>query len=324
MAELKSGRGPLIRMLHPDDVREWMRANKPKGLISKLMGEKEAISKFVRPEQYIGVELYGGVRCPMSLVRELIRQRIGPLDLVGQGVLENDLLIAAGLIRRLDITYHGYEVYGTSPILRRACESGQVQTVEWSNAALAWRFKAAAMGLPYMPVRSMLGTETFDYSGAKETLCPFTGIKLCALPALHLDVGLIHVHRADEFGNCQIDGITGFASEMARASKRLLISAEEIVPHSEIQKYPDRTIIPYYIVDAVVHAPGGSLPGEMPYLYWRDEPHITAYREAVQTEEGAQHYLQEWVYGTKDHAEFVKKLGGQKRWDELRALATTR
>ncbi|HOX45090.1 MAG TPA: CoA-transferase [Myxococcota bacterium] len=324
MAELKSGRGPLIRMLPPDEVRAWMRANKPKGQVSKLMTEREAIAKFVRPEQYVGVELYGGVRCPMSLVRELVRQRIGPLDLAGQGVLENDMLIAAGLVRRLDITYHGYEVYGTSPILRRACESGKVQTVEWSNAALAWRFKAAAMGLPFLPVRSMLGTGTFDYSGAKEILCPFTGVKLCAIPALHLDVGLIHVHRADEFGNCQIDGITGFAAEMARASKRLIVSAEEIVPHLEIQKAPDRTLIPYFIVDAVVHAPGGSLPGEMPYLYWRDDAHIKAYMEAVQTEEGAQRYLQEWVHGTRDHTDFVKKLGGEKRLAELRAEATTR
>ncbi len=324
MGELRSGRGPLIRMLHPDEVRAWMRANKPKGMVPKLMTEQEAISRFVRPEQYIGVELYGGVRCPMSLVREIVRQGIGPLDLAGQGVLENDLLIAAGLVRRLDLTYHGYEVYGTSPVLRRACESGQVQAVEWSNAALAWRFKAAAMGLPYLPVRSMLGTGTFEYSGAKEVECPFTGAKLCAIPALHLDVGLIHVHRADEFGNCQLDGIAGFAAEMARASLRLIVSAEEIVPHGEIQASPDRTLIPYFIVDAVVHAPGGSLPGEMPYLYWRDDAHIKAYMQQVATEEGARRYLQEWVHGTRDHAAFVEKLGGEARLAELRAQATRR
>ncbi|MBN2494878.1 MAG: CoA transferase subunit A [Deltaproteobacteria bacterium] len=324
MTELASGKGPLIRMEKVDALRDYVREHKPKGLVPKVMSEQEAIRRFVTEGCYLGVELYGSVRCPMSLVREVVRQGIGKLELAGQGVLENDLLIAAGLVDKLDITYHGYEVFGISPVLRRACESGRVQTVEWSNAALAWRFKAAAMGLPFLPVRSMLGTDTFRYSAAKEIECPFTGQKLCALPALALDVGLIHVHRCDEYGNCQIDGISGFAAEMARASKRLIVSAEEIVPHAEIQRYPERTVIPYFIVDAVVHAPGGSLPGEMPYAYWRDEAHMKLYFDMAKDADGVERYVEEWVRGTKDHAEFVDKLGGEARLAELRAQATKR
>jgi acyl CoA:acetate/3-ketoacid CoA transferase alpha subunit len=307
-----------------DDLRTWVREKKAKGLVSKVMSEQEAISKFVTEGCYLGVELYGSVRCPMSLVREVVRQGPKHLRLAGQGVLENDLLIAAGLVDKLDITYHGYEVYGISPVLRRACESGEVETVEWSNAALAWRFKAAAMGLPFLPVRSMLGTDTFNYSAAKEIDCPFTGQRLCALPALSLDVGLIHVHRCDEFGNAQIDGISGFAEEMARASKRLIISTEEIVPHEEINEYPERTAIPYYIVDAVVHAPGGALPGEMPYVYWRDEEHMNLYFEHAKEAEGVKRYIEDWVEGTKDQAEFVDKIGGQGKMAELRDKATRR
>ena len=298
MPQMQSGKGPLFQMEKVDDVRHWIRENKPKGLVSKVMSEKEAISKFVTKGCYMGVELYGSVRCPMSLVREVVRQDIGELRLAGQGVLENDLLIAAGLVKKLDITYHGYEVFGISPVLRRACETGEIETVEWSNAALAWRFKAAGMGLPFLPVRSMLGTDTFNYSAAKEIECPFTGQKLCALPALTLDVGLIHVHRCDEFGNAQIDGISGFAMEMARASKRLIISTEEIVPHEEIARYPERTLIPYYIVDAVVQAPGGALPGEMPYVYWRDEEHMKLYFDNAKDAEGVEKYVDEWVRGT--------------------------
>ena len=324
MSELASGRGPLFRMEPVDELRHWIRENKPKGLVSKLMTEKEAISRFVTKGCYMGVELYGSVRCPMSLVREVVRQDIGELELAGQGVLENDLLIAAGLVKKLDITYHGYEVFGISPVLRRACESGEVQTVEWSNAALAWRFKAAAMGLPFLPARSMLGTDTFEYSAAKEIECPFTGQKLCALPALTLDAGLIHVHRADEYGNCQIDGISGFGMEMARASKRLILSAEKIVPHEEIAKYPERTLIPYYIVDAVVHAPGGALPGEMPFDYWRDEEHMKLYFERAKDAEGVKRYIDEWVLGTDSHEDFMSKLGGDKRFAELCAQATKR
>jgi len=324
MSNLASGRGALFQKEQVDDLRHWVRENKPKGLMSKVMSEQEAIAKFMTEGCYLGVELYGSVRCPMSLVREVVRQGIGNLRLAGQGVLENDLLIAAGLVKKLDITYHGYEVFGISPVLRRACESGEVETVEWSNAALAWRFKAAAMGLPFLPVRSMLGTDTFTYSAAKEIECPFTGQKLVALPALTLDVGLIHVHRCDEYGNAQIDGISGFASEMARASKRLIISTEEIVPHEEIQKYPERTIIPYYIVDAVVHAPGGALPGEMPYVYWRDEKHMNLYFEQAKNAEGVEQYVEKWVRGTKDHEDFMKKLGGAERFEQLKAQATRR
>jgi acyl CoA:acetate/3-ketoacid CoA transferase alpha subunit len=257
------------------------------------------------------------VRCPVSLVREVIRQGKRNLRVCGQGVYELDLWLAAGLVRKLDITYIGLEVYGTSASLRRAVESGQVETcVEWSNGAISWRMKAAAMGVPFIPVRSMLGTDTLTYSAAQVVEDPFTGLKVCLLPALILDVGLIHVHRADRYGNAQIEGISGFAFEMARASKRLILSAEEIVPTDEIRKYPDRTLIPYYLVDAVVHAPFGSHPGEMAYLYGRDEPALREWIEASKTAEGAQTYLNKYVHTVKNHREYLDLIG-QERLTQL-------
>ena len=134
--------------------------------------------------------------------------------------------------------------------------------------------------------------------------CPFTGEKLCLLPALILDVGFIHVHRADKYGNCQIDGISGFAAEMARASKRLIISAEEIVDTDVIRSQPDRTIIPYNLVDAVVEAPFGSHPGEMTGLYERDEKHIKSYAKDSKDIELTNKYLDEWIYNIKDHGKY--------------------
>jgi acyl CoA:acetate/3-ketoacid CoA transferase alpha subunit len=116
--------------------------------------------------------------------------------------------------------------------------------VEWSNASFAGRFKAAAMGVPFIPIRSMLGTDTFKYSAAKVVECPFTGQPICLIPALILDVGLIHVHRADMYGNAQIDGSSGFAAEMARASKRLIVSAEEIVPCEDFRCHPIAPLSP--------------------------------------------------------------------------------
>ena len=168
------------------------------------------------------------------------------------------------------------------------------------------------MGVPFLPTRTMLGTDMLDYSAGKVVKDPFTGIEVILLPALILDVALIHVHRADKFGNCQIDGISGFALEMSRASKRLIISAEEIVPTEEIRKYPDRTAIPYYLVDAVVHAPYGSHPGEMAYLYGRDEPGIKEWVEMSKTDQGAQEYLDKYVYGLKDHSEYLELIGEER------------
>jgi len=319
MQVIQSGVGEMFQPPDLDAFREWNR-KKTKALIDKRMTEQEAISRFMFDGAYIGTELYGTVRAPMSLMRELIRQGFKELRVAGQGVLELDILLATGRVRALDITYIGMEVYGTSQPLRREVEAGRIKTVEWSNGGITWRFKATAMGVPFIPVRAMLGTDTLKYSSAKVVRCPFTGQKVALLPALILDVGLIHVHRADKHGNAQIDGISGFAHELSRASKRLIISAEEIVSTDEIRQHPDRTTIPYYLVDAVVHAPFGSHPGEMVYYYERDEPRIKEWVAASGTQEGAGAYLDRYVYGAKNHQGYLA-LHDQARLDELVALA---
>lgn len=312
MRVVESGIGELIQAPDMNAFREWNR-KKSRKLVDKRMTEAEAISRFVYDGCYIGTELYGTVRCPMSLVREVLRQGIKDLRVAGQGVTELDLWLAAGVVKALDLTYIGLEVYGVSNALRREVESGRLsRVVEWSNAGISWRFKATALGVPFIPVRSMLGTDTLKYSAAKVVECPFTGEKLALLPALILDVGLMHVHRADRYGNCQVEGITGFGVEFARACKRLIISAEEIVDTDEIRRYPDRTVVPYYLVDAVVHAPFGSHPGEMAYRYCRDEPEIKAWVEASTTDEGARAYLQEWIYDLPDQQAYLAKVGEER------------
>jgi acyl CoA:acetate/3-ketoacid CoA transferase alpha subunit len=321
---LQSGTGELIQPFDLDEFREWNRTKKSRKLVDKRMSEQQAVRQFVFDGCYIGTELYGTVRCPMSLAREVVRQGVKDLRVCGQGVLELDLWLAAGLVKKLDITYIGLEVYGTSSALRRAVESGQVEScVEWSNGAITWRMKATAMGVPFLPTRSMLGTDTLAYSAAKVVIDPFSGIKVALLPALVLDVALIHVHRADMYGNCQIEGISGFATEMSRACKRLIISAEEIIPTEEIRKNPDQTIIPYYLVDAVVHAPYGSHPGEMAYLYGRDEPGIKEWVEMSKSAEGAGEYLDKYVYNLKTHDEYLKLIG-KKKLGECDALRERR
>lgn len=315
------GEKPLLQPIDLDGFREHNR-RKPKGLVDKLMSEQEAISRFVTDGCYLGIELYGTCRCPMSLTREIVRQGKKDLRLAGQGVHEADLLLAAGAVKQIDFTYIGMEVFGVSPVVRRAVESGQVeQVVEWSNAALTWRFKAAAMGVPFLPARVMLGTDTFRKSAAKAVTCPFTGQTVALLPALVLDVGIIHVHRADRHGNCQVDGISGFAAEMARASKTLIVSAEEIVETDAIRARPDRTIIPYYLVDAVVHAPWGSHPGEMAGMYERDSAEYGAFVEAAKTVEGTDAFLHRTIHQLPSHEAYLE-LYGAERLDTLRVGRT--
>lgn len=306
---IQEGEGSLIQSPDLEEFRQFNRA-KPKALIDKTMDGSKAIEMFVRNGDYIGFELYGTVRCPMALTRALIRSGFKNFRMAGQGVHETDLLLTANMIKEIDFTYIGMEVYGVSSCVRRAIESGFVtNVVEWSNAALTWRFKAAAMGVPFIPTKSMLGTDTLRRSSAKVVRCPFTGDKVALLPALVLDVGFIHVSRADKYGNCQIDGISGFAFEMARACKRLIVSCEEIVEPEQIRAHPDRTIIPYYLVDAVVHHPYGSWPGEMAGYYERDEEHYRMFIEKQKTEEGANEYLKEWVNDLPDHDALIKKVG---------------
>ncbi|TET85018.1 MAG: CoA transferase subunit A [Anaerolineales bacterium] len=312
MEVIQSGIGELIQPPDINAFREWNR-KKQKAMVDKRMTEAEAVRRFIHDGDYIGTELYGTVRCPQSVVNEIVRRGVKDLRVAGQGVYELDILLAAGLIKALDITYIGLEVYGISNCLRREVESGRVDTcIEWSNAGIAWRFKAAAMGVPFIPVRSMLGTDTLKYSAAKVVECPFTGVPICLLPALVLDVGIIHVHRADMYGNAQVDGIQGFCAELARASKTLIVSTEEIVPNEEIRRNPDRTLIPYYLVDAVIEAPYGSHPGEMCYVYERDEEHIKEWVEASKDPETTQTYLDKYIYGVKDHQEYLALIGEER------------
>ena len=180
------------------------------------------------------------------------------------------------------------------------------------------------MGVSFLPARSMLGTEVFKYSAAKEIECPFTGQKYVALPALYPDVGIIHVHRADVYGNCQLDGITIADYDVGRASKHVIITTERLVSTEEIQKDPIKTLLPFWLVDAVCHVPYGSYPGNMPYEYYSDEEHLAQWMEAESSPASLDVFLNKYIYGTKNFEEYLELNGGERRMAELRALEPLR
>ena len=209
---------------------------------------------------------------------------------------------------------------GLTALSRRYMESGKVRVTEWSNATLGWRYKAAAMGVPFLPARSLLGTDEYKYSAAKIITCPFTGETLAAIPALFPDVGFIHVHRADVYGDAQIDGISIADHDLVRASKRVIISTERIVSTEEITEDASKTLVPYWMVDAVCHVPYGSYPGNMPYEYYSDEEHLAEWMEAEKDPATLATFLDKIIYGTSCFEEYLALAAGPKRLAELRAL----
>jgi glutaconate CoA-transferase subunit A len=201
--------------------------------------------------------------------------------------------------------------------------AGRIQLIEWSNSALTYRLLAGSLGVPFLPLRYLGGTDVFRVSGAKLVDDPYTGQPICVVPALNPDVALIHVHQCDEFGNARIFGSGIAPVEAAMASRHVILSTEEIIDGEEIRRNPQRTAIPYYIVDAVVHAPFGCYPGTMPGVYAADVGHLMEFG-AAQVQGKMDEYLHRWVFSVASHEEMLEQRVGKEKLDQLRAQETIR
>lgn len=315
------GIGKLFTDPDPDKAREYFRS-KSRVMKDKVMDVKQAVSLFIQDGDYVSIGGFGTNRIPTAVLHEILRQGKKELGLSGHTATHDfQILAAGGAINRVDVAYVvGLEARGLSKAARRLFEEAKIEVCEWTNAALAWRYRAAAMGIPFIPARVMFGTDTFKYSAAKVVNCPFTGKRLLALPALYPDVAIIHVHRADKYGNAQIDGITVSDFDVARAAKRVILTTERIIDNGEIRKDPSRTFIPYYCVDAVCHVPYGSYPGNMPYEYFSDEDHLKEWLASDGHPSTLEPFLQKYILNTKDFSEYLEVCGGEKRLLELRRL----
>lgn len=321
MEVVAKGRGQLLGWHDPDEQREWIRSNKGRKMADKRMSLDEAVSKFVRDSDYLAMGGFGHVRVSMAAVYEMIRQGRKGLTLAGKTAVHDcDLLVSSGCVGTVEVAYSfGHELRGLSPSSRRAVEQGRVRVAtETSNAGFQWRFKAAAMGLPFLPARILMGTDTFAESSSVVAKDPYSGKNVVLIPACYPDVSFIHVHRCDRFGNSQIDGATIMDCDLARASRRLVITTEEVVDDESIRKEPGRTLIPFYCVDAVVRVPYGSHPGNMPLMYYSDEEHMAEWLRLSRTDSGVSGYFDKYVYGVKDFDGYIALVGGQKKMDLLR------
>jgi glutaconate CoA-transferase subunit A len=321
MKVLATGKGPLFSDPDPDRARAFF-ATKSRALIDKETTIEDAVARFVYDGDYLAVGGFGAVRVPMAGVFEIVRQGRKHMVFAGHTSTFDCMILAAGeVFDRCDIAYViGLEARGLSRTSRRYFESGKVRICEWTNFGMTCRLTAAADGVPFALSRTTLGTDTFARSAARIVECPFTGKPFVAFPALYPDVSIIHVHEADKHGNCYSRGINVADDFLARASRRVIVTAERIVDTEVFRRDPNRTHIPYFCVDAVVEVPYGSYPGNMPFSYYSDEAHIRSWLDAENEEGGIERFLQRYVLDPRDFSEYLALCGGTKRMAALERL----
>lgn len=319
MDVIAQGVGRIFTDPDADKAREFFR-QKSRKLESKLTTVKEAVERLVKDGDYISIGGFGVNRIPAAVLHEIVRQGKKNLGIAGHTATHDFQILSSGkCFNRCDVAYIvGLEARGLSPNARKYMESGEVEVCEWTNYTLSVRFKAACAGVSFHPIRNMMGTDTFKYSGAKMVTCPFTGTKYALVPALFSDVGLLHVHEADIYGNCRTKGILMSDYDLARSSKKVIVTCERLIPTDEIRRDPTSTFIPYWCVDAIIEQPFGSYPGNMYAEYFSDEDHLREWLKVENDPEEFKKFLDKNIYSCKDHYEYIEKNGGMHKMLKLR------
>ncbi len=280
---------------------------------AKLMTMREAMARFVSDGDTVVIEGFTHLIC-FAAGHEIIRQRRRDLTLCRLTPdLVYDQMIAAGCARKLVFSWAGNPGAGPLYAVRRAVEEGvpgPLELEEYSHFGMVARFTAGAAKLPFMPLRSFRGSDLPRVNPRIQTLkSPYDGEEIAVVPPLCPDTAIVHVQRADENGDAQIWGLLGVQKEAAFAARRVVVVAEEIVEESVIRADPNRTVIPGFIVDAVVHEPFGCHPSYAQGHYDRDNDFYVGWRDIGKERATLEAWLDEWVYGVADRAAYRRKLG---------------
>jgi len=278
----------------------------------KLMNLSDA-ARLVRSGSSIA--LGGSIirRTPAAFVRELIRQGIKDLHVLGfPAGLTTDMLAGAGALRRVEAVYEGLFQFGMAWNFRRGVEAGKVEVRDFPETAMIARFRAASQGVSFLPTKVLLGTGMAAHNPEqiREITCPFTGEKYHAVQAATSDFTVIHGYVGDEFGNVQLpvqrdsDDIDPI---IAKAAKRLIVTVERIIPHEEVLRQPTLTYIPHQWVEAIVEVPFGAHPGSCDGYYDEDEEHMLYYQECAKEPGRFKEYADKYIYGVKDHWDYLQK-----------------
>ena len=257
---------------------------------------------------------------PMAVVREIVRRKVDDLTLIGIAeAWAADMLAGAGALRRLVFSNFMFEGFGLCRNFSRAIESGAVESEDYSHFALASRFSAAGLGLPFATVRSLLGSDLLrDPDGGarmlfREFQSPFGNGSVVLLPAASPDVVFVHGHRGDSHGNVQVEGATSVIEEQARAGKTVVATVEEIVDSSKLRTTPHHTVVPGMLVSRIAEVPYGAHPTGMYRLYDADYEHIRDYVEASRDPDRFAAYLAQVTAG--DHRAYLDRIGVKRLLD---------
>ncbi|MFJ3207253.1 CoA transferase subunit A [Streptomyces flaveolus] len=282
------------------------------------MSMREAVATFVHDGATVGIEGFTHL-IPTAAGHEIIRQRRRDLTVVRMTAdIVVDQMIAAGCVSRLVSSFVGNSSAGSLGELRRRIERAHPAPLtfeEYSHYGMVCRYLAGAQRLPFYPLRSYGGS---DLPGVNDDLrkvtSPYPGPdgepeQIYVVPPVNPDVTIVHAQRADRLGNTQIWGLTGIQAEAVYAADRAIVVVEEVVDEEVVRSDPNRTLIPAHAVDAVVVCPRGAHPSFAQGYYDRDNAFYRAWSHISADPERLREWLDEWVYGTADHAEYAAKLG---------------
>src|SRR5271169_5205989 len=280
---------------------------------TKLMTMREAVAQHVPAGSMVLLGAQMEQMIPFAAGHELIRQGRRDLTLVGPiSDILFDQMIGAGCASKVMAAWIGNVSAGVAYCLRRAVEQGiprRVDVTDYSNFTFALALHSAALGVPFLPTYSTLGSDLLKKNGnLREFISPVNEDKLVAVRALRPDVAVLHVPRADEHGNAHIWGSLGVAVDGARAARKVIIVAEEIVAPEVIASDPNRTLVPGFLVAAVVQDPWGAHPSPVQGYYGRDHAFFTQYHEQSRKLADFEHWLARWVTGVKDRRAYVSQL----------------
>ncbi len=286
------------------------------------MSMRDAIAAFVPDGASVCMGAALEAAIPFAAGHELIRQHRRDLELIGPiSDMLFDQLVAAGAVRKITAAWVGNVSAGLGHAYRRAVEAGVPRAIDvedHSNLTMALALQAGAIGAPYIPTRSLLGTGLLDSNPRLRVAAdPFSGTPTVLVPALTPDVAIVHVQRADEDGHAHTWGTLGVTREAVRAARRVIVVAEEIRPRAELLSDPNLVLVPPFQVAAVVHEPFGAYPSPLQGHYGRDHDFFHAYHDATRTADGAARWLERWVTGVADWPAFLALVGAE-RLDGLR------
>jgi len=297
-------------------------AARDRSLHEKVMSLEEA-AKLVKDGDSVGIGGSTLSRTPIAMIWALIRAGRKRLT-CSRGIMSSDceLLFGSGASDHVITSWFSQGiVWGVSKVMRLYTESKRARFDEWSHMAMGMRFRAGAMGVPFLPMRSMMGSDVLArLPEIREMACPYTGEKLILVPALNPDVALIHVQRCDPYGNAQMDGLQFMDIDLAMAANKVILTTERIVSNEQILRAPDQTKIPFLAVEAVVEVPFGCAPHECYGLYEPFFKHHDMYAGLIRKDpaQGIAEYLARYFYGPKSWTEYLDLIGMEELLDAAR------